>query len=73
MIAPYNVIFLLDVDNTLLDNDCLRDDLMRRLAQEFGAESRDRYSAILEELRGTGLYRLSGGDATLSACRHERS
>jgi hypothetical protein len=51
MVAPDNVIFLLDVDNTLLDNDRLRDDLMRHLAQEFGAENRDRYNAILEELR----------------------
>ena len=51
MVAPDNVIFLLDVDNTLLDNDRLQDDLMRHLAQEFGAENRDRYSAILEELR----------------------
>jgi predicted transcriptional regulator len=46
MVAPDNVIFLLDVDNTLLDNDRLRDDLMRHLAQEFGAENRDRYNAI---------------------------
>ena len=51
MATPDKVIFLLDVDNTLLDNDRLRDDLMRHLAQEFGAENRDRYSAILEELR----------------------
>lgn len=53
MAAPDEVTFLLDVDNTLLDNDRLLADLMRHLAQEFGTESRDRYSAILEELRIT--------------------
>ncbi|MGV8891673.1 MAG: HAD family hydrolase [Burkholderiaceae bacterium] len=52
MAAPDDVIFLLDVDNTLLDNDRLQNDLMHHLAQEFGATNRDRYSAILEELRG---------------------
>lgn len=46
-----DVVFLLDVDNTLLDNDRLRADLMQHLAQEFGAEKRDSYSAILEQLR----------------------
>jgi len=51
MAAAAEVIFLLDVDNTLLDNDRLQDHLMRHLAEEFGAENRDRYRAILEELR----------------------
>lgn len=51
MSAQDDVIFLLDVDNTLLDNDRLRADLMQHLAQEFGTEKRDRYSAILEQLR----------------------
>ena len=42
------VVFLVDVDNTLLDNDRIQDDLRRHLEQEFGAASRDRYWAILE-------------------------
>jgi FMN phosphatase YigB (HAD superfamily) len=45
------VVFLLDVDNTLLDNDCVEADLKDHLQREFGAESRDRYWAIFEELR----------------------
>jgi FMN phosphatase YigB (HAD superfamily) len=49
--TPENVVFLLDVDNTLLDNDLFESDLRHHLAREFGAESRDRYWAILEELR----------------------
>jgi len=44
------VVFLVDVDNTLLDNDRIQDDLKRHLEREFGAPSRDRYWAILEAL-----------------------
>ena len=44
------VVFLVDVDNTLLDNDRVQDDLKRHLEREFGAASRDRYWAILEAL-----------------------
>ena len=45
------VVFLFDVDNTLLDNDRVEDDLKNHLEREFGAESRDRYWIIFEELR----------------------
>jgi FMN phosphatase YigB (HAD superfamily) len=45
------VVFLLDCDNTLLDNDLVEDDLRHHLAREFGAESRDRYWTIFEQLR----------------------
>jgi FMN phosphatase YigB (HAD superfamily) len=44
-------VFLFDVDNTLLDNDRVEADLRRHLESQFGAESRDRYFAIFEELR----------------------
>src|SRR5215510_9455189 len=44
------IVFLVDVDNTLLDNDRIQDDLKRHLEREFGATSRDRYWAILEAL-----------------------
>ena len=50
MTLPGKVVFLFDVDNTLLDNDRVMDDLRNHLEHEFGAESRDRYFAILEEL-----------------------
>jgi len=40
------VVFLVDVDNTLLDNDRVQDDLKRHIEREFGAASRDRYWAI---------------------------
>ena len=50
MTLPGKVVFLFDVDNTLLDNDRVMDDLKNHLEHEFGAETRDRYFAILEEL-----------------------
>jgi len=46
-----DVVFLLDVDNTLLDNDRFGADLGARLEQAFGAEQRDRYWAIFAALR----------------------
>jgi FMN phosphatase YigB (HAD superfamily) len=51
MTGPDDVVFLLDVDNTLLDNDRVQDDLRNHLEREFGAASRDRYWAIFESLR----------------------
>ena len=44
-------VFLLDVDNTLLDNDRFGADLGNRLESDFGAEARRRYWAIFEDLR----------------------
>jgi FMN phosphatase YigB (HAD superfamily) len=44
------LVFLVDVDNTLLDNDRIQNDLKRHLEREFGAACRDRYWAILEDL-----------------------
>jgi FMN phosphatase YigB (HAD superfamily) len=44
------IVFLVDVDNTLLDNDGIQDDLRRHLEREFGPASRDRYWTILEQL-----------------------
>jgi len=48
--TPNPVVFLVDVDNTLLDNDRIQYDLKRHLKREFGAAARDRYWAILEQL-----------------------
>ena len=51
MIQNAKIVFLFDVDNTLLDNDAVQSDLREHLASQFGAQARDRYWAILEELR----------------------
>jgi len=49
--ARYPLLFLLDVDNTLLDNDQIGQDLSDHLVQVFGREVCDRYWSILEQLR----------------------
>ena len=51
MIAPSDVVFLLDVDNTLLDNDRVVADLDEYLQRELGREQRERYWSIFESLR----------------------
>src|SRR5437870_2713418 len=45
MTPPSPVVFLVDVDNTLLNNDRIQDDIKRHLARDFGAVTRDRYPA----------------------------
>ncbi len=51
MPQPAPVVFLLDVDNTLLDNDRVAADLREHLTAAFGAERQEHYWAIFEELR----------------------
>lgn len=51
MTSPQDVVFLLDVDNTLLDNDRVIADLRSHLKREFGTASAERYWAIFEGLR----------------------
>jgi hypothetical protein len=51
------VVFLVDVDNTLLDNDRIQADIKEYLEREFGPGPRDRYWAILERLFDTLGYR----------------
>ena len=46
-----DVVFLLDVDNTLLDNDRIVADLGDHLQEEFGEDCRARYWAVFEALR----------------------
>jgi len=45
------VVFLLDVDNTLLDNDRVIIDLKRHLERAVGRQHQQRYWKIFEELR----------------------
>lgn len=45
------VVFLFDVDNTLLDNDRVAADLKQHLTNEVGASSAERYWQIFEQLR----------------------
>ena len=45
-----DVVFLVDVDNTLLDNGTVVADLRRRLRETVGADGEQRYWEIFEEL-----------------------
>jgi FMN phosphatase YigB (HAD superfamily) len=44
-------VFLIDVDNTLLDNDAIAADLREHLRVAFGEVAQERYWQIFEELR----------------------
>jgi FMN phosphatase YigB (HAD superfamily) len=48
-----DLVFLFDVDNTLLDNDRVQDELRRHLEASHGKAARERYWAIFDELWGT--------------------
>lgn len=51
-----DVVFLFDVDNTLLDNDHVQRDLSEHLATNYGQAARDRYWTLFEGLRSTMGY-----------------
>jgi len=47
----HRIVFLFDVDNTLLDNDRVTRDLRNYLAREVGPERNEHYWQIFEQLR----------------------
>src|SRR6266567_5759669 len=49
--AAARVVFLFDVDNTLLDNDRVTADLRRHLEREVGPERAQSYWTFFEQLR----------------------
>jgi FMN phosphatase YigB (HAD superfamily) len=51
VLTPNDIVFLLDVDNTLLDNDRFGADLGDRLEQSFGAFEKARYWSIIARRR----------------------
>jgi hypothetical protein len=46
----HDVVFLFDVDNTLIDNDRIQQDLREHLEESYGRAARERYWAIFDEL-----------------------
>ncbi len=48
---PSRVVFLFDVDNTLLDHDHVTADLKRYLTREVGAQRQEQYWEFFEQLR----------------------
>jgi FMN phosphatase YigB (HAD superfamily) len=49
--SPDKIVFLFDVDNTLLDNDAVIADVSTHLEREVGAERERAYWTIFEQLR----------------------
>jgi len=49
--VPASFVFLFDVDNTLLDNDCVTADLKRHLEKEVGRDGSHSYWKHFERLR----------------------
>jgi FMN phosphatase YigB (HAD superfamily) len=50
-VAADSIVYLFDVDNTLLDNDAVADDLRGHLTEQFGADRQQRYWDEFERLR----------------------
>jgi FMN phosphatase YigB (HAD superfamily) len=50
MTPTHSIVYLVDVDNTLIDNDGIQQDLKDHLEQVYGLASRVRYWKILEDL-----------------------
>ena len=51
MTSETGLVILVDVDNTLLDNDLVRDRLSERVRVELGAAGSDRFWAIYDQIR----------------------
>jgi FMN phosphatase YigB (HAD superfamily) len=52
----HDLVFLFDVDNTLLDSDRIQRDLSEHLTTHYGAEAHDRYWTLFEDLRAKQGY-----------------
>jgi FMN phosphatase YigB (HAD superfamily) len=50
MTPIHPIVFLVDVDNTLVDNDGIQQDLKDHLERTYGLAARERYWRILEDL-----------------------
>src|SRR6516225_6598036 len=50
MMPTNRIVFLVDVDDTLLANDRIQDDIQRQLEREYGAEAREGKPALLAAL-----------------------
>lgn len=50
MTLLHPIVFLIDVDNTLIDNDGIQQDLKDHLERTYGLAARERYWRILEDL-----------------------
>lgn len=72
MTQPHPFVFLVDVDNTLVDNDGIQQDLKDHLEQTYGVAARDRYWRILEDLMVELGYRDYIGALQIFRVEHPR-
>lgn len=70
--AEQRIVFLFDVDNTLLDNDRVTADLKQHLEKEVGPERQQRYWDIFEQLRSELGYADYLGALQLYRLEHPR-
>lgn len=56
MSETHNTVFLVDVDNTLLDNDGVQSDLGQQVLTTFGKNAHDRFWTIFDEQRSKHNY-----------------
>jgi FMN phosphatase YigB (HAD superfamily) len=56
MSPEHELVFLFDVDDTLLDNDAVKADLGQQVLEYFGRSESDRFWAIYEEQRAKHSY-----------------
>jgi len=71
-VGQRKVVFLLDVDNTLLDNDRVIADLMHHLEQQVGNDCQQTYWNLFEELRRELGYADYLGALQLYRMKHPR-
>jgi len=71
--SPARVVFLFDVDNTLVNNDRIAEDLQRHLASEISAEGAQEYWRIFEQLRNELGYADYLGALQRYRARHPRA
>lgn len=57
MASTHGIVFLVDVDNTLLDNDRIQLDIQDHLERTYGPAAREGYWRIQEDLFATVGYR----------------
>jgi FMN phosphatase YigB (HAD superfamily) len=57
MTKPSRIVFLVDVDSTLLDNDRIQADVKRHMEEQFGIALGEEYWAIQKEIFETNGYR----------------
>jgi FMN phosphatase YigB (HAD superfamily) len=71
--SPARVVFLFDVDNTLVNNDRVAEDLQRHLASEISADGAQEYWRIFEQLRSELGYADYLGALQRYRVRHPRA